>query len=154
MQALLIYAGPEAYGLEIDEVREVIPRVEVRALPWAPPSIAGLLSYRGAVVPVVDLCQITCQRPCETRLSSRIVIVRYRPPGRTEDCSLGILAERVTEIIEIPESQVQSMGVSTADAPYLGKVAMNEQGMVQLVRVSALLPDDLRERLFANEELP
>ena len=36
-------------------VIELVPRVELRAIPHAPAFLAGLLGYRGEVVPVIDL---------------------------------------------------------------------------------------------------
>jgi chemotaxis-related protein WspB len=102
------------------------------------------------VVPVVDLCQIARGRSCEPRLSSRIVLVKYQADPSIEPRTLGLLAERVTEIVQIPEDRIQTMGVGTEEAPHLGKVAMDREDMVQFVRVDALLPAEIRERLFTE----
>lgn len=151
MQALLMHSGDEAFGLDVRDVQEVVPMVRLRPLRWAPSYVAGLFSYRGTIVPVIDLCQISQGRSCEPRLSSRIVLVRYQPDGFLEPRALGILAERVTEIVPVADRQIQDMGVDSAGAPHLGKVALAGDNMVQFVRVTQLLPAEVRERLFAAE---
>ena len=39
-----------------------------------------------------------------------------------------------------------------ADAPYLGNISIDEEETTQMVRIEALLPDDLRETLFTEQE--
>lgn len=55
MLLLTLKAGANRYAVEIARVIELVPRVELRLVPHAPPALAGFLGYRGKVVPVIDL---------------------------------------------------------------------------------------------------
>ena len=47
--------GDSAYAVEIDCVREVLPRADVSRLPWSSSAIVGVMNLRGEIVPVADL---------------------------------------------------------------------------------------------------
>lgn len=55
MLLLVFQVAGESYAVEANRVIEVVPRVDLRRLPHAPAALAGLLRYRGQVVPVIDL---------------------------------------------------------------------------------------------------
>jgi purine-binding chemotaxis protein CheW len=47
--------GDVAYAVRIEAVREIVNPLEVVALPRAPIAVKGVASFRGEVVPVIDL---------------------------------------------------------------------------------------------------
>ena len=55
MLLLTFKAGANRYAIDVARVIELVPRVELRTIPHAPPFLAGLLGYRGKVIPVIDL---------------------------------------------------------------------------------------------------
>ena len=115
--------------------------VALRPIAHAPAYVAGMFVLRGAVIPVVDLCQLMLSTPCADRMSSRIMLVRLG------DHVLGVLAEQVTEAMQI---QRQAAGISVPGAPYLGDLYFDETGaMVQQLEVAHLLPTELQQRLLA-----
>ena len=75
MLILTFTAGGNRYAVEAARVIELVPRVELRCMPHAPAFLAGLLDYRGTVVPVVDLGLLLGSSPCQDRLSTRIILV-------------------------------------------------------------------------------
>ena len=62
------------FAIAVGRVVEVVPRVPLRAVPHAPAHLAGLLRYRGGVVPVVDLGLLMGGPACGDRLDTRIVL--------------------------------------------------------------------------------
>ena len=61
MLLLTLKAGANRYAIDVARVIELVPRVELRAIPHAPPFLAGLLGYRGKVIPVIDLGLLFCR---------------------------------------------------------------------------------------------
>ncbi len=47
--------GGERYAVPASEVRGVVPLEELTPVPCTPPSILGVISHRGRILPVVDL---------------------------------------------------------------------------------------------------
>lgn len=138
MLMLLFYIGDDRYALECRQVVEVVPRVALKKVHHAPDYIAGLFNYRNLIVPVMDLCHLIRGVPCRPNLSTRIILVNY--PDRDQTIQvLGLMAERVTETLNKPETEFVP-GITVDAAPYLGKLIKDEQGMIQCIRLEYLLP--------------
>lgn len=144
---LLFNIDSERYGLSVADVVELVPYVTLQTLPKVPQYIVGLMNYRGNIVPVVDLSTLICDRPVKHLMSSRIVLIK---PVKDENRYIGMLAENVTEAIKIDEATFTDTGVSSDTNAFVDKIAMDEAGMIQVVNVSKLLPDDVTVMLQEN----
>ena len=149
MVFLQFHLGPDRYLIDAKRVVAVIPRVAIKALPHTPPGLIGALSYRGTVVPVVDLCQLALERPASQQLSTRIMLVHYAN-RLGHDRTLGLVAEQVNETLCRDAGDFVGSGVDHGSAPYLGPVADDAAGMLQQVRVDELLTPALRDVLFPD----
>lgn len=154
MLVLVIQIGADRYAIDVRHVREVVPTVELRPVPHAPPEIAGLATWRGHVTPVIDLVRLLRGLPCPSRMSSRLVVVDYPVGG--DKRPLGLLAEQITDVESVDAKAIEEPGVTVPDAKYLGRVLRLHGVIVQLVEVKALLREDLRQLLWsgADEEVP
>ena len=148
MKILVFHIGPDRYGLPLRQVRRVLPLLELKGIPLAPDSVAGLMNLHGDPVPVIDLSRISGGAPSQLHFDTRIVVADYVAPGGAVH-ALGLMAERVQGVQDVAQQDLAPSGVQAA--PFLGRVAGDAQGMVQLVDVDALLPDQLRARLFPVE---
>ena len=137
---LIFQLGEERYALEAREVIEVLPLQRLRAVPEAPPGLAGLLMRGGRSVPVLDLNQRACGRPALARSSTRLVLVacQSRP--------VGLLLEHATRTTRLRDAAFTPTGLaSAAAAPWLGGIAPQAGfGPVQRIRVDGLLPPELQ----------
>lgn len=145
MKVLVFHIGDDRYGLPLRQVRRVLPLLELKGIPLAPDSVAGLMNLHGAPVPVIDLARISGGAPSRRHFDTRIVLADYSAPDGAVH-ALGLMAERVLGVQDIAEQELAPSGVQ--GAPFLGQVAGDARGMVQLVAVDALLPAELRARLF------
>lgn len=134
---LLLAAAGELYAIASHDVVEVIPRVVLRPISGAPPHRAGVFNFRGQVVPVVDVAQLIGGSSCAEHLSSRIIMIR-QPPGEGGGGLLGLLAERVTDTLLKPIHAFQLDRPDPA-RPWLGGVAHDERGLIQLLHTEALV---------------
>lgn len=138
MLMLLFYVGPDRYALSCSQVVEVIPLVELRKLYHAPEYMAGLFNYRGSIVPVLDLCHLIQGRWSRHCLSTRIILVNYQQPHQNSRL-IGLMAERVTDTVDVLESQFKEEGIHLENAAYLGKIIMDKEGTIQQLRLESLL---------------
>ena len=135
---LLFYIRDDRYALECHQVVEVVPMVALKKLHHVLDYVAGLLNYRGRIVPVIDLCHLIRGERCRSQLSTRIILVNYKSCDQTVHI-LGLMAERVIETLDKPETEFIE-GTAINAVPYLGKLIIDEQGMIQCLRVEHLLP--------------
>lgn len=152
MSLLLTFQiGDERYATQVDRVLEIVPLVTLKSMPMAEPWAAGVFDYRGRATPVIDLCQVFEQRPARTSMSTRILVVDY-PVSQDRTRALGLIAERVTETLRIAPESFQDAGLDVPAAPFLGGVYHHARGLLQLVDVARLLPEEVAERLFRQTQ--
>lgn len=99
MQSFLaVEIAHESYGVPTDAVREIIRVIEITEVPRLPPFVLGVISVRGAIIPVIDLRVRLGFARAATQRTSRIVIVTEDGQrfGLQVDDVLGL--ERVREI--------------------------------------------------------
>ena len=147
MLFLMFSLGQDRYVLDVAQVEEVLPFLEPTLLPGAPHGVVGAINCRGSAVPLLDLSLLALGRPSASVLSTRVVLVRYPVEGG-ETRRLGLVAERVIETVSRELADFVPSGVDAGMPPYLGPVASDAKGLIQLVRAEALLPPELREILF------
>jgi chemotaxis-related protein WspB len=153
MLALAFHIGPDRFALACADVVEVVPHVALRAVPRAPATVAGTFTYRGAVVPVIDLCLLVAGVACPARLSSRIMVVRFEPQSGDQRL-LGLLAERVIDTIMLDAGTAVPTGIQVPDAPYLGEVYFEAGATVQLLRVERLVHGPLHGLVLGGVVTP
>jgi chemotaxis-related protein WspB len=145
--------GNERYALRATEVAEVLPRLPLKPIPHAPDWVAGVFAYRGAVVPVIDLGALTFGTPAKARTSTRLVLVHYGVDQVGESRLLGLILEQATDTLRCDPADFQPYGLDNRQAPYLGPVRKDEQGLLQWVRVVDLLDDQVRALLYPQQPL-
>jgi chemotaxis-related protein WspB len=125
MLFLLFQIGRGRYAVDAGRVVEVLPLMRVDHLPHAPAGMAGVLCYRGAPLPVIDLSLVLLNCPAQQKLSTRILVV---------DCAggrrLGLIAERANGTLRREPGDFQQTGVLLEGVPFLGPVTRDERGFV------------------------
>jgi chemotaxis-related protein WspB len=151
MLLLIFQAGGQTYGLDTRQVIEVTPYPLCTPLPHAPAYVAGLATWHGRTVPVIDLCALIAGTPARPLLSTRLLVVEYATPeGRIHP--LGLVAEKAVETIVIEETRLEPQKVKIPDAPYLDGTAEQAGRLVQRLALDELLPDSVRALLFPESE--
>ncbi len=120
------------YAVPVKRVIEVVPRVHLRKVPHSPECFLGLLHYRGAAIPVIDLGLLMGRPACVDRLDTRILLVHSSRAGGLDD-RLGLLAEQVNELVEVDDARMAMSAAFRLNAPYLGEVYETETGLLQLI---------------------
>jgi chemotaxis-related protein WspB len=132
------------YAVAADRVVEVVPRVDLRAVPHAPGALAGVFRYRGKVVPVIDLGMLMGEGACRPRLSTRIIVVDAAQRGSDETEWLGMVAEQVNDVRKVSEDEATAPPMRLERAPYLGPIVQSREQIVQLIEVDRVLTGTLR----------
>lgn len=151
MKLLVFHIGRDRYALRLRDIARVVPLMELKQLPLAPPYVAGLMDFHGTPVPVIDLARLAGLPAPELHFDSRIVMVDYPLAGRAAR-PLGLQAEHVLGVTEVDPAALGASGVEAA--PFLGAVAGAPGGMLQLVELAALLPPEAHAILFQDAEAP
>ncbi|MBZ0257444.1 chemotaxis protein CheW [bacterium] len=148
MLALLFSVGANRYALAARDVIEVVPLVQFRPVPKAPPSVVGVFNYRGVITPAIDM-RLALEGVASSRMfSTRILIVKSSNDDEVQP--LGLIVERASDAVSVSPDDTQPSGVTSADAPYLKEIFHYEGEMVQRVDPLLLLPESVRITLFQD----
>jgi len=96
----------ERYAVNILDIKEIIEVTQMTRVPMALAAVRGVMNLRGNVAPVIDLAQRF--HDCRTTLDRRSVILVVQLEIEGEWQVMGMLAEEVSEIVEIAPDQFQS----------------------------------------------
>ncbi|MFK3816115.1 chemotaxis protein CheW [Pseudomonas sp. NPDC089407] len=136
----------QRFALSVHEVIEVLPRQPLKPIARAPAWVAGIVAHRGLLVPVIDLAALSFGTPAAHRTSTRLVLVHYRV-----GLQLGLILEQATETLRCQPEEFQPYGVHSGQAPYLGPVRQDAQGLLQRIEVNDLLPEAVHELLYTQD---
>jgi purine-binding chemotaxis protein CheW len=105
-QYLTFLLGSEMFAVGILNVKEIIEYGNLTAIPMMPPFIRGVINLRGCVVPVIDLCGPlrTCPRARSASAAASSSSKSARTIFRHD---IGIMVDAVSEVIEIPRSEIE-----------------------------------------------
>ncbi|WP_375737568.1 chemotaxis protein CheW [Pseudomonas boanensis] len=149
---LLFRLGEDRYALDVRDVVEVLPLLQLKQVPEAPAWVAGVFSHRGVLVPVLDLGALAFGKPAKVRTSTRLVVVHYSTESLDPERWLGLILEQATDTLRCRPEDFQEYGLKQGEARYLGPVYPSPDGLVQRIRVGDLLSDAVRELLFPAAE--
>jgi purine-binding chemotaxis protein CheW len=129
--------GDEQYGVDIMAVREIKEWSGVTQLPNQPDYMRGVLNLRGTMVPIIDLrCRFGQGLTDATPVH---VVIVVHVDGKT----VGLLADRVLDIVSVEASQVQPVPhVSRASkANFLSGLVTIDSTMIALISLNNLLSE-------------
>lgn len=104
-QYLTFSLGQEMFAVGILHIREIIEYGSVTTVPMMPSFVRGVINLRGSVVPVLDLAARFGRAACKITRRSCIVIVELESEGEQQE--LGVIVDAVSEVLEIPASEIE-----------------------------------------------
>ena len=147
MLFLVFQIGKDAYAIDVARVIELLPLVRCKQIPHAPPGLAGLFNYHGALVPLIDLTELALGRPSERKMSTRIIVTNYMDQSGRK-YTIGLEAEQVMETLRREASEFTDSGMAVTSSLYLGAVTADHGRIIQQIEVDRILPSGLRDQLF------
>jgi purine-binding chemotaxis protein CheW len=129
--------GDDQYGVDIMAVREIKGWSEITHLPKQPDYMRGVLNLRGAMVPIIDLRCRFGQGVTEATALHVVIVVQIGPR------MVGLLADRVLDIISFEASQVQAVPRVTEASrmDFLSGLVTVDGAMIALIDISNLLSE-------------
>jgi len=135
----------EMFGIEIEQVVEIIRVQKIFSLPGLPDFLSGVMSVRGAVIPLVDLRRRFGKKPSGKK--ERIIIVHF---GQEK---IGLLADGMKEIMSLAAEEVTNppslfKGFKTEYLTGLGK---KDGAIIILLNIDNLLTSE--EKIMLKESM-
>jgi two-component system, chemotaxis family, chemotaxis protein CheV len=148
---------PMYCGVNVAKVREIIQRPALRPMVASPPSVAGIMTLRDQVLPVIDLAQIL--GVYGDKPANRIVVLEFNR------VIVGVLVSSVSRIYRLSWEQVEAPHQVSSGSYITGMVKMEDRiilildferilaEMYQQGAVTALHPQELSAHAGENRKL-
>jgi purine-binding chemotaxis protein CheW len=137
-QMISFAIGDDQYGVQITAVREIKGWSQITHLPKQPEYVRGVLNLRGIMIPIIDLrCRFGEGLTQATPLHIVIVV-------QVESRIVGLLADRVSDIISFEPSQIQPVPRVSRNSrcEFLAGLVTVDTAMIALIDLANLLSHD------------
>lgn len=101
----------ETFAIEASLVREILDRMPETPVPGSAAMVAGLVNFRGKVIPIADLHLAFGLATTDNTVDSRIIVIEIYMDN--EPCLVGLKADKVHEVTTLERA-------ATENAPRVG----------------------------------
>jgi len=135
----------ETFGIEIERVVEIIKVQKIFSMPGLPDFLSGVMSVRGAVIPLIDLRMRFGKAPSGKK--ERIIIVRFGVE------KIGVLVDGIKEIMSLaPEEMISPPSIFKGfKTEYLTGLGKKGEGIIILLDIDNLLTSE--EKIMLKESM-
>ena len=101
-KVMTFYVGDQIYGIEIENVVEIIEVPTITKVPHLPPFIKGIINVRSKVVPVMDIRTRFGKE--EIPYTTRTCIISVC----LDDITVGVIVDRVADVEDIHSGDISA----------------------------------------------
>ncbi|MCM2293437.1 chemotaxis protein CheW [Allorhizobium sp. BGMRC 0089] len=124
----------QEFCVKTTTIREIRGWAPSTPIPHSPPDVIGVMNLRGSVIPIIDLAYKLGMRSTVANERSAIVV------AEVHNMVIGMLVDRVSDILTISSSQVQPVPEVSAsfDKSFSEGIIANENGMICFLNLSKM----------------
>lgn len=134
-QYIVVNIGNEQYGININNVDNIVRMQKITRVPKAQPFFVGVINLRGEILPVMSLRRKFELEDDVYTDSTRIIIIKI------EQGMIGFIVDSVKEVITLEECDIEKGSVTGADEgnAYVSGVGKLSNGLVSLMNLQAVI---------------
>lgn len=139
-QLVVFTLGDEEFGVEINNVQEIIRMPTITKIPQAPDYIKGVINLRGRIITVINLNVIMGMGSKELDEDTRIIV------ANVNDTVMGFVVDSVSEVMRLPAKNVEPAPAIIANkisTEYLRGVGKMDNRLLILLNLDKVLGTSL-----------
>lgn len=145
LQFVVFRLGNEEYGVNIMQVKEIVPYKEPVKVPNAPNFIEGIINLRGQIIPIVNLKKrfnIPGESVCE---ETRIIVMNI------DSKQVGFIVDDASEVRTISEEDIENAPdiIAGIERKYITGIGKIGERILILLDLDKLFDDKEKESLEA-----
>jgi purine-binding chemotaxis protein CheW len=126
----------ERFAFPLDEVVLALRMVALTLAPDAPPWAIGVMDLHGRVIPVMDLRKRLGHPAKEPHRDDRLLVMSFA------ERMFALVADEVTEVLELPGSEVKIPPDLLSNSGYPMGVVAREDGLIFILDSTSLFPTE------------
>jgi len=151
-QLIVFRLGDEEYGLQIGQIKEVVPTPHITRLPQTPPYVKGVANIRGNIIAVVDLEEKfgLKQQTDETDKNYTLVV-------ESDEVKMGVLVRELPNTLNVKQAQIEDAANiiqdSGADQSYIKGIVKLEDRLIIMLDVFKTMSESELNGVFKNNKI-
>ncbi|GFN36215.1 chemotaxis protein CheW [Tepidimicrobium xylanilyticum] len=147
-QYVVFSLNKEEFGIDIMNVKEIIPYEESINVPNTPAFIEGIINYRGKVIPIIDLKKRFNLADSEITKDTRIIVISF------DNRDVGFVVDEASQTIRLDDEQIDPTPdiISEVDRRFITGVGkVDEKRLLILLDLHNVLTDKEKEDIARME---
>lgn len=140
----------EEFGVEINQVKEIVKLVPITPMPRAPSFIEGVVNLRGQILVIIDLAKKLDIESSPHSDKTRIIVVEL------EDSAMGMIVDEVIEVLRLPKTNIDEtpeLAVDAVQKKYIKGVGKLGKRLLILVDLVKMLSQEEMENIKKTESI-
>jgi len=139
---LTFVLGSEEYGIDINDVKEIVGIQKITNVPDMPPFVKGVINLRGKIIPVMDIRIRFSMSDRDYNDRTCIIVVTI------EDKEIGLIVDNVSEVLDIPIKDIENAeSVSGKNEKYINGYGKVADSVKILLDIQSLLVGEQLEQI-------
>ena len=135
-QIVVFNLGKEEFGVNINEVREIIRMEQITKIPNTSEYIEGVINLRGGIIVVIDLAMKLGLPNKETDNNTRIIVIEV------DKNTVGMVVDSATEVLRLSADQIEpapTVITQKIDSDYIEGVGILDERLLILLDLAKVL---------------
>lgn len=125
----------ESFAIHIMHVTEIIGKQDITPIPEMEKYMCGVINLRGKVIPIMDVRLRFGMDYREYDDRTCFIVLKVN------DVSIGLVVDRVSEVVELPESQIDKKSTSVQNQAIIAGLAKVDKNVIILINCECLISD-------------
>lgn len=135
---ILFTLGKNTYGVPIGQVISIVRPESLTRVPDAPRFVEGVMNFRGAIVPVIDVRKRFGMEMAAATKDSRVIVVS------SGELTVGMLVDTAREVVEFGDGQIEQAPeiIGGLDAAFINGIAsLDDDRLLILLNLENIMSD-------------
>lgn len=151
-QLIVFRLGDEEYGLQIGQIKEVVPTPHITRLPQTPPYVKGVANIRGNIIAVVDL-----EEKFGLKNDSDEAANNYTLVVESDEVKMGVLVRELPNTLNVKQSQIEDSANiiqdGAADQSYIKGIVKLDDRLIIMLDVFKTMSESELNGVFKNNKV-
>ena len=151
-QLIVFRLGDEEYGLQIGQIKEVVPTPHITRLPQTPAYVKGVANIRGNIIAVVDL-----EEKFGLKQESDESANNYTLVVESDEVKMGVLVRELPNTLNVKQSQIEDSANiiqdGGADQSYIKGIVKLEDRLIIMLDVFKTMSETELNGVFKNNRV-
>ncbi len=135
-QIVVFKLGKEEFGVDINEVREIIRMEQITKIPNTAEYIEGVINLRGGIIVIIDLARKMGLDAKEVDHNTRIIVIE------TGKNTVGMIVDSATEVLRLSSDQIEpapAVITQRINSDYIEGVGILDERLLILLDLAKVL---------------